>query len=383
MKKFISVILCVCICLSSTAFCFASATSWDTSDQSNLSNASSKLNSINNTLTTVSTTLSTISSRVLNIYNSLQLGNHNITYYVEAILSWMNPIYSRLEDILQATTDPMVNAITGMLGYPSTDSSSGVTTWNPYLLDLKNALANVGLNSNNISQNSHSQLNMDGNYYFPLSIPLVNGDGQNYTQYIGWNLGSPLGNIAVILKYMLEGKTTAYMETYHDAYSGNSVTQTYYDSLSLNTASFTPTSMTNGIYTWLSKIQQPAARLAYVLASPERIAAQEAAADNEEAVVDNFIDSSGSGSASTSDIGSVSDLSSGFKNNINTDASVSGIWNIFNSDNFGWFSQETADQLDTTSSGTRTLKGSRSYPTPLLDQQTKDILKYLGGENND
>lgn len=364
MKKFICVMLCLCICLSSTVFCFADFTS---TDSSNLSDIKSKVNQIYSAMPTfnqisgISSSLTTISNTLSTISSKLTDGNHSVAYLVNSIVSWMNPIYLRLQDILQATTDPAVNAITGLLGYPTTDSSTGVTTWNSYLRDLKQAF--VG----NTYDLWISDLQPNGGV----------GNWQNY--HYDWNTSmyQLLSNI--------NGKVTnSYQFEYAYGATGYNSAQTFTNWTDLTTSgSFTPTSITNGIYGWLSRIQTPVARLSYVLASDERIEAQEAAAANEEAVVDNFIDSSGSGAASPSDISSVSGLSSGFKDNISTDASVSGIWNIFNSDNFGWFSQETADQLDITGSNNRTLRSSGNYPTPLLDKQTEDILKYLGGDDND
>lgn len=369
MKKFISVMLCLCICLSSTVFCFADFTS---TDSSNLSDIKSRINQIWNAMPTytqingISSSLTTINNTLSTIASRLTDGNHSITYYVDAILSWMNPIYLRLQDILQAATDPAVNAITGLLGYPTTDSSTGVTSYTSYLrelylLDKFNGGSDIGAS-------------------IQLYTPLANGQYSQfgYSGFYNWRytIIGCLSNIsqAVVQSYAFATQALS---------NGYSTIQTYTSWTDLNSATFIPVSSTNGIYKWLSLIQNPVARLSYVLASDERIEAQEAAAENEEAVVDNFIDSSGSGAASPSDISSVSGLSSGFKDNISTDASVSGIWNIFNSDNFGWFSQETADQLDTTGSNTRTLRSSGSYPTPLLDQQTEDILKYIGGDEID
>ena len=70
--------LCVCICLSSTAFCFASATQWDTTDQANLryiyqsvtsggslytlvNNIYTRVNTISNTLTDIKSICNNIS----------------------------------------------------------------------------------------------------------------------------------------------------------------------------------------------------------------------------------------------------------------------------------------------------------------------------------
>lgn len=373
MKKFISVMLCVCICLSSTVFCFASATQWDTSDQANLRYIATSVTSGGSLYTLVNniyTRVNTISNNLVDIKSYLFDSNHGIAYWVHAISTWMSPIYTAIQN-----TPTELESIKPLLGYVSSDGDTEVIT--PYLAYQNKGAAEI--------------LNDTKQYLIKKSYPTwyqnnpalryyeYNSNGFQANDNFTSNNTSILG--AIWLATRFNSDSTAYLA--RDLLTGFKSNQNAINWLDLSNKSFTPSSATNGIYQWLSNIQAPVARLSYILASDERIEAQEKAADNEQAIVDNFIDSSGSGAASTSDFGNVSNLSSGFKNNISTDASVSGIWNIFNTDNFGWFSQETADQLDTSGSGTKTMRSFGSYPTPLLDQQTEDILKYIGGDNND
>lgn len=341
MKKLLCFLLCLTLIFSSISLCFAQ--DWSATDSQNLSNAASRLQTIITTLNTTNSTLNIISNRILDINNALFDDNHSVAYWTNAILTWMSPIYYSLTSV---PSD--LSVIQGLLGYPTTDSSG--TTWNSYI----------------------RLITPDGLGVKYLSTPVWTGSG--------WTIGSTPTDWYTGMQFGLNKviEMHAYTDNYlwPNLFTGNTSLQYYTNPITLQTANFTPTSTTNGIYTWLSKIQEPVARLSYVLASPERIEAQEAAAANEESVVDNFIDSSGDGAASPSDIGSVSDLSSGYKQNFGTDASPSGIFDIFNADHASWFSQETKNQLDTTTP-TRLTKGSQSE-TPLLDKQIEDIYDALG-----
>lgn len=177
---------------------------------------------------------------------------------------------------------------------------------------------------------------------------------------------------------MLMGQSLANIGSDGFLYSKSFQSFTRWDTL--NNGSFAPRSLADGVYNWFSRVQTPLARLAFVHASDEEIAAREASAPNQNALVDNFIDSSGAASASVADIQSISGMSSGFKQNFSTGANPSSIFQIFSSSNWGWFSHETANQLDTTNSPTRLLRSvSTSFETPLLDEQIQGVYNFLGG----
>lgn len=391
MKKFIAIILCVCICLSSTAFAFAEA--WTSQEAYNVTNDVSDIQEDINNLTDY-------------FYDfwATANGSNAATLY-----SWQDFMYEfwRLSEFLiprgsyagqtnlwQIIEGTLPNILTYVSSWMSTNTSL-LNTNNNYLDFIRKAQGNI-LNTfggtrysiSSIYNSAHTGLfSFDGNnttssYYTTNSVG-ANGAINNYGTY--WNSGTALGNIALLLKYTNDNLVKSYSYRWAAELTDYTGQMGIWDSQgdTLTQESWSPTSAINGLYKYLAYTQRDVARLTYVLASDEEIQAREEARANQTEVFDNFIDPSGSGAASTSDFSNVSDLSSGFKNNISTDASVSGIWNIFNSNNFGWFSQETADQLDTSNSSTRTLKSSGSYPTPLLDQQTEDILKYIGGENND
>lgn len=382
MKKFMSIMLCVCICLLSTVFCFASPTTWDTSDQTNLSN-------IARTLTTTST--GTILRAVNDIINALTSSTQQGSLYngvaylydIRAALtgnstgvgSTLSTISSTLGNIWSALSFAVdgqyISAFVARI-------MTAVESFDTDLNDLKKALTR----QTTLDRYNNAQawlVNPDGTYNYSY----LDSNFNKQTVKVPWANGSPIGNLAYIIRGFNDSFIQYAILNHQHSLIGYNSNQNVVNWGSLDTSTFTPSSAIDGIYKYLNTIQAPVSRLAYVLANDQEIAARDKAAANQTAVVDNFIDSSGSGAAAPSDFGSLSDLSSGFKDNIATDASVSGIWNIFNSDNFGWFSQETADQLDTSESTSRSLRSSGSYPTPLLDQQTEEILNYLGGNNND
>lgn len=368
MKRIISLTITLCLVLGSFSFCFADFTS---TDSSNLSDIKSRVNQIWSAMPTytqingISSSLTTISNTLSNIYSRLAYGNHSIADLVDSILSWMNPIYLRLQDVLQAITDPAVNALTGLLGYPTTDSSTGVTSYTSYLREL-----------------------WLGNTNTPITIyPLTLDSGQNIIFGTPYNVNN-VNTATQLQNYFLEWAIAHWnnrFQYYNERIlSGETNNQTYTDPLTLNSSTFTPDSMTNGLYTWLSKIQNPVARLSYVLASDERIEAQEAAAANEEAVVDNFIDSTGSGSVGVSDFGSLSHASGEIKSNFNTGQSAAGIFNVFDDSHFLYLSQSAADQLDTTRSNNLLLRSSgNNYDTPVLDRYYKELEKILEVNKDD
>lgn len=361
MKRTICLITALCLVLGSFSFTFAQ--DWSATDSNNLANIRASVMS---------------GGQLYNVVNACNTALNNINYNLVTLMGWLDPSTG-------GSTSALLNQILSMLSY--TDVGGALKSWLsdiwfvnsgelPNLTKLAKALTNEYQTFGVFDRalNAHNTLTDGGsNYYY--NLPTANGGSS--AVYTKWNDGSPLGNIALICTRIVAATTLAYTNTYSFGYSGYNSSQTFTKWDDLTSSSFTPTSATNGLYTWLSKIQTPVARLSYVLASDQRIEAQELAAENEQAVVDNFIDSDGAGSASASDIGSVSDLSSGFSSNISTDADPGDIFDIFDSNNFSWFSQEVADSLDTTNSNNRSKSGSE-FDTPLLDQRIDNIYNALG-----
>lgn len=336
MKKLLCLILCLALIFSSVSLSFAVE---DVSDAT----THTQLGNIYNLLSGTS-----IAGRLNNINNHLD----DINYNLVTLMGWIDPSTG-------GSTTALLNQILSMLSY--TDAGGALKSW---LADIWQQISLTEDNTFALTPTGLGQRSMTW---------LTNNNGQWIVTSVNTDFYSALtGN----LNNLIYIETQNHNLTWPIISTNYNSVQSPRNWLDLTSGTFIPVSITDGVYNWLNSIQQPVARLSYVLASDERIAAQEAAAANEDAVVDNFIDSTGDGAASPSDIGSVSDLSSGYKQNFGTDASPSGIFDIFNSDHATWFSQETKNQLDTTTP-TRLTKSSQSE-TPLLDKQIDDIYNALG-----
>lgn len=127
-----------------------------------------------------------------------------------------------------------------------------------------------------------------------------------------------------------------------------------------------------------SNLSSHLARLAFVLASDEDIAAREAAASNQDSAVDYFIDSSGSGSVSTTDLGDMASISSGLKDGLSTGVSPSAAFGAFSNSSsaWDWFTNDTANALDTTNSRIRAFNSTGSS-TPYLDDYYSSLSEAL------
>lgn len=117
-------------------------------------------------------------------------------------------------------------------------------------------------------------------------------------------------------------------------------------------------------------------RLGFVLASDEEIEARQAAANNQEAVVDNFIKPTGTGSASASDFADVAAAGSSIKDALDSNVSAGNAFTSLNSnsDAWNWFSQSTLNSLDSSTSQNRK---SANSDTPLLDSYYSDLIETL------
>lgn len=396
MKNFFVIILSAVLLLGSFSYTFAAVQ--DVSDDG----THTRLTTTNNYLSSISSFLTgNLYTRLGNILNSLNVSSNGRTYSVaqrvDDILSWMSPILSAINNNGLDINDKIL--LWSSLGEYTTDGSS--SSLDPYLKNIYQIVSNPALTVPNFSWNASNNRKYASRNFIGSSMDnngsttyyLLDSNGSLRNRNFSWDQGSPLGNIAATMQYIISNQADAYV--YSNA--GYANTQTAINWGSLGNSNFTGISTADTTFKWLSAIQAPVARLAYVLANDDQIEAREAAAANEAAVVDNFIDSSGSGSASASDISSIASASDGFKDNISTDASASGIWNIFNSSNGNWFSQEIASSLDTSSGSNRSVKYSAplmtsgsaikarnynyDYETPALDKQVNEIMSLiLGGD---
>lgn len=161
-------------------------------------------------------------------------------------------------------------------------------------------------------------------------------------------------------------------------------------SLTNNDLTTTPlgdnTSIANDLRNIGANLSGNLARLAYVLASDQEIEAKQASSDNQESFVNNFVKPSGSGSASLSDFGTIADSSSDVSDALNSGASPSQALGILSSDDssiWDWFTQTTANELDTTNNNSNRLRSvsPSNTNTPYLDAYYKELQGYIGGQS--
>lgn len=366
MKRFISVIISLCLIFGSFSFVFGAV-------------SDSQASSIVSDLSTIRSTLNNIYTRLGTIQGYLFDSGHSVAYWVSAINSWMQPIYTSLTSGLASSLnfEPIIAGLNEVV------SSGGATSYIPYLKygDKSNSHWLSDLYTLDSVNGFESQAGGTSVTVFTLAPGgTYTSSTINFSRY-GWR-----SSVATMLLYINNNIARGFRYQNDIAFSSYGNSQSALNWLDLSTQTFSPNSATSGIYQWLSAIQAPVARLSYVLASDQRIEAQQASSANEQSVVDNFIDSSGSGSVSASDFGSVSGASKSFRDNFNSGVSASGVWSVFNQ-NYDWFSQSTADALDTSSvsSSARRLKSASSVrsDTPLLDAYYSDLFDIIGVINDD
>lgn len=417
--KFISIILCLTLVLAfSTSFAFG--VDWSTTDQTNLSNIASRLTYGSYSAAGWLSRIYSYIDQYMPTYNGQTLTNNNLsdiknmlgftgTVDLSSALSLMNDHLSNIDSALTGSSGSGMAAILESIlnelistsaGGAVTHFINGIYTYtngiytrvgsilNTSLPNIRSDLATIHTDNSSIISNTsniYTKANSIDTFlktnYTEKLFPIWAGTGDNNIASYDFSVsGSWIDFLNNGIRLNAYNTFWGFHKLLVQGFSGYNANRSLLSWTDLTTSTFTPTSATNGIYTYLAGIQNPLARLAYVHASDEEIAARQKAEANQTAVVNNFIDPNGSGSLPTSSIGSVSDMSDSFKDNFSTDASPTGLFDIFNSDHGSWFSQETADQLDTTNINNRSLKAAPSddFDTPLLDQQIEEIYNALG-----
>lgn len=326
-------------------------------------------NSIKNLATIISNSGSTLDNTLYTIYTRLG----NVESYVDGLEGYLYNINNALH-YGQTGIGNLVNDLKTLLTTNNTSTSNiSSDTSNIYSL-LSNGL--------NIKLGSPWQpyfMPADG-YNYSSSIwqyywrRLINNDGTfSSTDYnnTNWLVMTKLmirdmaGNIAGIGKFFICSVTdTSSVLTLYDKDLNTSNTGTgqnaksfWYDFRALGT-----------------NISYHLSRLGYVLASDEEIEARQAAAANQDAVVDDFIKPTGNGSASASDFADVASIGGTMKDALDSNVSPnSAFTSLFSgSDAWDWFSTDTANSLDSTSN-----QRSSVSSTPHLDNYYSEVLENL------
>lgn len=401
MKKIFCIIISLCLIFGSFSFVFASPTQWDTSDRTLLSQINTALTStstgtllrsVNNIVSaltsstqqgslyngvaylydirealisssSISTNLPYIATTLGNIWSvlSFTVNGEGISKFVSDIKDIVSTFSTRLANIYTATN----NVVTNTAGINNKiDSYDDLLVTNiPFLSALSNNYGN-GI--------------WDGNKRVNLLVRSSDGSGNNVSYSLQLGTGNPFSDF---LRFSIISSNNQ-IGYWSDLLVGSKNSRNLLNWIDLSTNSFTPQSGINGIYTYLSGIQNPLARLAYVHASDEEIAARQKAASNQTAVVNGFIDPTGNGSVPSTNFSDLAGISSSIKTNLNTGQSATGIFNVF-TDNHSddWYSEDTYNKLMGISNNRSAKSSGSDYPTPLLDQRMSELTSLFGGEN--
>lgn len=389
MKRLICITIALCLVFGSILPVYAEA--WTTYQATDVTN---DVNTIKTYLLSFTQSWTTFFETMTGGTPSTLLTFQDLVRDVLAIGDWLAPIANYAAGLRPSGLLSIWDQLTTVMSNSISNASYNASSMS-YLDNLKVGLTNYYLNKTNSDTWSNSELSLnwnrymhDGSFANGYWLYKINADGsKGQTQY-RWNYGSPLGNIAFILK---ENMTSLYNEF---GYLNPSLLTHFNDNLTtwdsqgdtLQQVAFTPESAIQGLYRYLAFTQRDVARLTYVLASDEEIAAREEARENQTEVFDNFIDPSGSGSVDPASFGDLAEASGDIKTNFNTGVSASGIFDLFSGNHTSeWFSQDTADRLDQTQNNRTLLKkaglSDDEYPTPLLDQQMNELLSLFGGDS--
>lgn len=392
MKRIISLIIILCLVLGSFSFAFAEA--WTTNDvymqQQRLQSILNYVLSIDQKIPGLSngqSILSIIDGRLAHIESWLVPSGANSQY-----MSLWDYVWFMAQQVqsLWGGWDSYFSNLTAIPSFMNTNHND----LDFLQMGLVNYAQKYSINRNNyLERQYHSgmftateinnfKVNALPPYYQIRTIQP--GGNYNIENTVAWN-GSPLGNIMLLLQKLNYSNAMEYTYRWAAELTHYNDNLTTWDSQgdTLQQIAFTPDSAIQGLYRYLAFTQRDVARLTYVLASDEEIEAREEARANQTEVFDKFIDPNGSGSASVNDFADVSSASGNVKQNFSTGYSASSIWDIFNQDHYGWFSQECADALDTTNVNSNMRKSNNTdYPTPLLDAYYEEILS-LGGVKDD
>lgn len=268
--------------------------------------------------------------------------------------------------------------------------------------DLKKALTNYyysygagQISASEIARNGHAGLlsydSSTGKYKLTYSAPIIGYNGNQTSVVTSWAYGSPLGNVAWMLKNYMQSfvNESGYINRVGLTHYGDTLTtwESQFNSTLgqniLTQVEFTPESAIQGLYRYLAYIQKDTAKLQHVLASDDDISLRQTTLEDVHALTTNIYGNNSDNSPSTQNWFDIGDVGTGIKENMNTGASATGIFNLFTGNHTSaWFSQETANELNNTGSGSRSLKASAPQPvyeTPLLDKQVNEIMSIFGG----
>lgn len=323
-----------------------------------ISNASNnEITSIDNVWTRLGVILSSV-DQIEGYIDGLESGIATVYSYLGDIKGYTDQIETKI-DTSNINTGNIFNILSNGLNI----------SFSPYWDSVKDALDPNGLGG------------------FPLAVQ--NQPSQTLARYrqqenggtssdLSWDLSVRKGNALGNIFFYLATLNTSAVYFFRDVSSGIATgnTSDVITNPDLTTTPLGRVSIWSDIRKIGGNLSNHLARLDFVLASDEEIEARSAAASNQESVVDNFIKSSGDGSASASDFADIASAGSSIKDALYSNVSVENAFSSLSSTSsaWDWFTQSTANSLDSTTNQNRK---SSNNDTPLLDTYYSDLMEIL------
>lgn len=385
MKKTFVIIISLCLVFGSIAPVYAATevtnsawSTWFQTINSNVSTMKTYLQDFTQSWTTFFETMTGGAPSTLLTFQDLVRD-------VLRIGDWLAPI----ADYADGLRPSGVASIWNTLENTFTSIVAGFNTGNGYLNNLKQSLTNYDyryynreITTQEASIYAHRDL-FGATSEYPktpwYTTPYILNNGSISNTSRNWFYGTPLGNIAVLLRQGMINDSNIYQ------YRWNADLKHYNDNLTtwdsqgntLTQVAFTPESAIQGLYRYLAFTQRDVARLAYVFASDQELEAREALQDNQSAALDILQDNTVN--VTPTNIGDLSDITASAKSSFNTGVSATSIFTaLTNNSNLGWFSADTWDKLGGIKSDNRKSKSVNESYTPLLDAKMQEIYDTLG-----
>lgn len=412
MKKIIAITIALCLVLGSFSFVFAAT---------EVSNGgwTQTFNNLLTKLTSFEALFSAWWNHFGSFDNTIQEGSF------QALAINLAYIRQTLDDFIVPAGSVNTNSITGLTAYEVLDYLAWNIdqSWNSEFAQL-NALPSIATNTSSLNQFLNQEISryispylrdirqslinyVDGDQWSgtvtaanvrqfahrQLITDLTTGEYEHYnvltngSYNVGtrkWGLGTPLGNLALIMEGINKNFVVSHTLWYSSALTHFNDTLSTWESQgnTLTQVNFTPDSAIQGLYRYLAYTQRDVARLAYVFASDQEIQARQYQQANQTSVLNNFINPNGSGAVGTSDLGAMAGVSSAIKSNFNTGVNASGIFDVFTgSHSDDWFSQSTYNQLMGINSNRAAKSSGSDYPTPLLDERMNELTSIFRGDD--
>lgn len=322
--------------------------------------------------------ISNLSSRLVNTLNTINTNIDGLESSSSAAAGSLSNLYSRL-----ATTNSYIDGIEGYIDQIESyvdgveSSLSGILTaiQNQSLTIPQSLLDDVDHIDSTVS--AFSPLSYNSSALARYRQQFDGGSSLDLT--VDLSARNSISNIWYFLANLNQSSVFAFRDLVGSV--GSPATGFDWLDKDLNSTNLGRTSLWRDFRTLGVNINNIVARLGFVLANDEDIAARQAAAATTEAAIDDFISGSGNASVSAGDLGSLASFTKSVTSSSAAPVDPSMIiQSIDSSSPWIWFTNDVLFSLEPTSAqrGQAKYSSSTSADTPLLDSNLIDIQKALG-----